>query len=188
VYEKQPYSIQADAYSVGVSLLELCSKKRITAEKVKQAQQQVAQLRNMLPDKPMANLLRSLLAASPDERLTCRDALDSNTLMQRKFGGAPLKRLIDFHVLHVSVASFRDQLCVCLLAGVFMCYKLLTNFVLCLFDKENHQPCNDYKTLLSPKQLQSVAALNLHNQKTMPAAAAYYVATKKVCLFASPTL
>ena len=38
VYLKQPYDVLADAYSVGVALLELCSRNKITAEKDKQAQ------------------------------------------------------------------------------------------------------------------------------------------------------
>ncbi len=58
-------------------------------------------MRAALPDRPMPNLLRGLLAADPTERTPCRAALDGNPLMKRKFGGAPPKRTLDFRVVHV---------------------------------------------------------------------------------------
>ncbi len=41
VYQKQPYGVLSDAYSVGVALLEFCKGKKLPAAKDKQAQKQV---------------------------------------------------------------------------------------------------------------------------------------------------
>jgi len=48
----------------------------------------VNDLRQKLPQRPIGDLLRGLTAADPFERLSCRQALETNVLMQKK-GGAP---------------------------------------------------------------------------------------------------
>ena len=100
---------------------------------------QVAQLRSALPDKPMANLLRSLLAANPQERSTCRQALENNPMMLRKFG-APLKHVLNFKALHVrcllkKIGCVSCALCaLCALCWLTLGYNLVITWLWLDFD------------------------------------------------------
>lgn len=103
-----PYGSLCDAYSAGVVFLELFQGKKLPAAKDKQAQKIVAELRAKLPlKKPVGQLIYCLTAAEPSERASCRKVLDTNKLMQRKFGGAPPVRLVNFKHAHVSFAYMR---------------------------------------------------------------------------------
>jgi serine/threonine protein kinase len=72
---EQPYGLPSDMYSIGVVILELLRGSCIEAFKDKGAAKIVANILEVLPEQPFANLVRGLLQRDPSKRLTARDAL-----------------------------------------------------------------------------------------------------------------
>ena len=84
VVESKPYGLKSDIWSVGVILLEMIQSHTIEAEKNKEALRMIEVVKDKLPDQPLPNLVRGLLAVDPDERFSARQALESPLFV--KFG------------------------------------------------------------------------------------------------------
>jgi len=74
VYAKEPYSLAADIWSVGIVLLEMFTGE-LNCERDKAAFVKVKALKAQLPDKPIPNLIKKLLEEDVSKRLTAHQAL-----------------------------------------------------------------------------------------------------------------
>ena len=90
VFESKPYGFKSDLWSVGVILLEMIQNHTIQAEKNKEALRMVEVFKTNLPDQPLPNLVRGLLALDPEERLSARQALDSPLFLKFGFAVPPI--------------------------------------------------------------------------------------------------
>jgi serine/threonine protein kinase len=95
VVEKKPYGTKTDAWSSGVVLLEMLRGHTLEAEKDSIAFKLIDEAKQSLPNKPFANLIRSLLEVDPTKRLSCREALSSEVFVKAGYE-VPKVRLIDF--------------------------------------------------------------------------------------------
>ena len=75
VYESKPYGTKADAWSIGVVLLELFRNKLLAVEKDKQSFKALREVCAALPDKPFPAAIKSLLMENPQERASARQVL-----------------------------------------------------------------------------------------------------------------
>jgi len=92
----QPYGTKVDAWSAGVVLLEMLHGHTLQAEKDKEAFRVIEEVKQTLPDKPFANLIRSLLEVDVEKRMSCRDALSSMVFSSSDDYPVPPVRLINF--------------------------------------------------------------------------------------------
>ena len=95
VVSRLPYGTKADAWSVGVVLLEMLRGHTLECEKDARALKLVAEAKLALPDKPFANMVRGLLETDPDQRASCRQALSAQVFMKAGLA-VPEVRLIDW--------------------------------------------------------------------------------------------
>ena len=110
VVSHQPYGTKVDAWSSGVVLLEMLRGHTLTVEKDRAALKLVEEAKKTLPDKPFANMVRTLLEFNPEERASCREAL-SSTVFANAGLSVPEVRLIDWDnaLPPVGVATTEDE-------------------------------------------------------------------------------
>ena len=94
VYDKKPYGTKADAWSIGVVIMELFRGKMLEVEKDKQSFKRIREVCDGMPSKPFPNLIKSLLVESPDERASARSALGCE-LFAKKGLPVPDVRIVD---------------------------------------------------------------------------------------------
>jgi serine/threonine protein kinase len=76
VYRGEPYGPSADAWSLGVVLLELFTSELLTVDRDKAAFAKIAEMRSkMSSSKPVPRVLVGLLTEKAGERMTCLEAL-----------------------------------------------------------------------------------------------------------------
>ncbi len=95
VVAQRPYGTKTDSWSCGVVLLEMLRGRTLTCEKDAAAFKLIEEAKASLPDKPFANLVRSLLEADPEKRASCREALSAPVFAAAGLA-VPAVRLIDF--------------------------------------------------------------------------------------------
>ena len=95
VVAKRPYGTKADAWSVGVVLLEMLRGHTLECEKDSVALKVVAEAKEALPDKPFANMVRGLLEVDPEARTSCRAALSAQVFGVKGLA-VPEVRFIDW--------------------------------------------------------------------------------------------
>jgi hypothetical protein len=91
VYNKQPYSCNADCWSAGICLLGLFVGQGLNTQRDKAAYRMVAETKEGLGDKPVHMLLKALLEEDPDKRLTARQALEHEVFAKFELKVPPVR-------------------------------------------------------------------------------------------------
>jgi serine/threonine protein kinase len=93
-YNFEPYSYEADSYSIGVVLLELFQGELLTdtVGRDKAALVVVQKMVAELPANPFPDVLRKLLNSNGEERITCRAALSEPVFLKNNFAVPSVSR------------------------------------------------------------------------------------------------
>jgi hypothetical protein len=91
VYNKQPYSCNADCWSAGICLLGLFVGQGLNTQRDKAAYRMVAETKEGLGEKPVHMLLKALLEEDPDKRLTARQALEHDVFAKFELKVPPVR-------------------------------------------------------------------------------------------------
>ena len=105
VYEKKPYGTKADAWSIGVVIMELFRGKMLEAEKDKQSFKRIKEVCEAMPSKPFPNLIRSLLVEDPESRASARSALGCPLFVKNELP-VPKVRIVD--IMHAIPSNAMD--------------------------------------------------------------------------------